>query len=410
MHVPRSQIPHNNKMKIARAIARLNIGGPAIQAVLLTRELADAGHTTSLLVGNVPDSEGSMEYLADEMGVDMVRISRLSREVSPVDDIRAFWTIYRWLKHERPDILHTHTAKAGAVGRLAAIAAGTPCVHTYHGNVFEGYFSRRKTAVYLLIERLLARRTARIIAISPKQSLDLSSRFKVATPERISTVRLGFDLSGFLKIACRRFSENRADKSLTVTWAGRLTGVKDPLMYPKIAALYPNSDSILTFLMAGDGELRPEVEAEKLRLDLGECLRLIGWQRDMNSIYQQTDILLLTSKNEGTPVAAIEAMAAGCAVVLPDVGGVADLMSGQPETHPGFQVFDNGILVTERTPEVFADALRWLASEPQRRTSMGQVASKFAEQNFSKKRLVEEIEKVYVSVLDRRNGRSQIRT
>lgn len=395
-------------MKIARAIARLNIGGPAIQAVLLTRELADAGHATSLLVGSVPDSEGSMEYLADEMGVDLVRIPKLSREVSLFDDIRAFWNIYRWLKRERPDIIHTHTAKAGAIGRLAAFAAGTPCVHTYHGNVFEGYFSRRTSALYVLIERLLARGTARIIAISPKQHQDLSKRFKVATPERISTVRLGFDLSALLEIGRTRHSEKNGDSRLVVTWAARLTDVKEPLMFPKIVALCVNVNSITAFLMAGDGELRPEVEAEKSRLNLGEYLQLIGWQRDMTSVYRQTDILMLTSKNEGTPVSAIEAMAAGCAVILPDVGGVADLMSGQPEEHVGYRVFDNGVLVTERTPEVFSEALCWLASEPRRRARMGQVASKFAEQNFSKERLVKEIEEIYVSVLYRLKGRSKL--
>ncbi len=392
-------------MKIARAIARLNIGGPAIQAVLLTRELADAGHSTSLLVGNVPESEGSMEYLADEMGVDLVRISGLSREVSVFSDLRAFWNLYRWLKRERPDILHTHTAKAGALGRLAAFASGIPCVHTYHGNVFEGYFSRKKSAAYVLIERLLARGTKRIIAVSPRQREDLAGRFRVAPADRISTVRLGFDLDGFLNVAQARFSENNGHRPLSVAWVGRLTAVKDPLMFPKIAALCAGANANTTFLMVGDGELRAQVEAENRSLGLADRLRLIGWQRDMVSIYRQVDTLLLTSINEGTPVAAIEAMAAGCAVVLPDVGGVADLMWGHPENLSGYSLFDNGILVTRRTPETFAAALNWLALNPQRRARMGRAANLFAQQNFSKERLVQEIEKVYVSVLDQRNGR-----
>jgi glycosyltransferase involved in cell wall biosynthesis len=396
-------------MKIARAIARLNIGGPAIQAVLLTRELADAGHATSLLVGTVPESEGSMEYLADEMGVNLVRIHGLSREGSFVSDLRAFWDLYRWLKRERPDILHTHTAKAGALGRLAAIAAGTPCVHTYHGNVFEGYFSRRKTAAYLLIERLLARGTKRIIAISPRQRHDLASRFRVAPAARISTVRLGFDLSRFLKAAQARFAENNGDARLVVAWVGRLAEVKDPLMYPKIAALLKGTELIKSFLMAGDGELGAQVDAEIRRLGLGDRLRRTGWQRDMISIYRQSGILLLTSKNEGTPVAAIEAMAAGCPAILPDVGGVADLMLGNPERRDGYSIFDNGILVARRTPETFADAARWLASEPLQRARMGRAASLFAQRNFSKERLVNEIEKVYQSVLNHSNGR-QTRT
>lgn len=396
-------------MKIARAIARLNIGGPAIQAVLLTRELADAGHTTSLLIGNVPESEGSMEYLADEMGVVPIRVPSLSRAVSPFDDLRAFWDIYRWLRRERPDLLHTHTAKAGAVGRLAAMAAGIPCVHTYHGNVFDGYFSRRKTAVYLLIERLLAAGTGRIIAISPRQRQDLSTRYKVAPPEKISTVPLGFDLTDFLVTGRARLTEPNPRKPLTVAWAGRLAAIKEPLMYPEIAALCANQSSIGTFLMAGDGDLRGEVESAKSRLGLGDRLRLIGWQREMNSIYQQTDVLTLTSKNEGTPVAAIEAMAAGCVVLLPDVGGVADLMSGHPDEHAGYRVFDNGILVTKRTPEVFADALRWLAVQPERRRQMGQAASSFAGQNFSKERLVQDLEKIYAAVLYRKARQPEFR-
>ena len=392
-------------MKIARAIARLNIGGPAIQAVLLTRELADAGHSTSLLVGTVPESEGNMEYLADEMGVSLVRIPGLSREVSPVGDLRALWDLYRWLRRERPDILHTHTAKAGALGRLAAFAAGTPCVHTYHGNVFEGYFSPRKTAVYLLIERLLARTTRRIIAISPRQQRDLAGRFRVAPADRISTVRLGFDLSGFLEIAQARRSESSEQGRLVVGWVGRLTAVKDPLMVPQLVALCAGVNAISEFVMVGGGELEAEVEAERLRLNLEDHLRLTGWQRNMQSTYREIDVLLLTSKNEGTPVTAIEAMAAGCPVILPDVGGVADLLCGNPERRDGYSIFDNGILVARRTPQTFADALKWLASEPQRRMQMGRSASDFAQQNYSKERLVDEIEKVYASVLDPANGR-----
>lgn len=396
-------------MKIARAIARLNIGGPAIQAVLLTRELADAGHTTALLIGNVSESEGSMEYLADEMSINPVRIPGLSQAASPFEDLKAWWEIYRWLKRERPDVFHTHTAKAGALGRLAAIAAGIPCVHTYHGNVFEGYFSRRKTTVYVQIERLLARGTARIIAVSPRQSQDLSTRFKVAPPEKISTVFLGFDLSRFVEIGRARFVEGNIEKPLVVTWAGRFTEIKEPLMYPEVAALCANVTSIAAFLMAGDGELRGEVETQSSRLGLGERLRLVGWQREMSSIYRQTDVFILTSKNEGTPVAAIEAMAAGCVVVLPDVGGVADLMSGQPEDRIGYRIYDNGILVTERTPDAFATALRWLATEPERRLRMSQAASALAEQNFSKERLVKEIQDIYTAVVLRAKMRSELR-
>ena len=191
-------------MKIARIIARLNVGGPARQAILLTQRMNAAGHPSLLLAGQVPAREGNAEYLADQAGVAIHRIRGLSREISIFSDFLAGWEIYRLLRRERPDLVHTHTAKAGLLGRIAAFCARVPCVHTYHGHVFHGYFPPWKTRIFLLLERLLSRCSKKLIAISPLQLHELSQVYRVAPAQKFALVRLGFDLSSFLTIAAAR--------------------------------------------------------------------------------------------------------------------------------------------------------------------------------------------------------------
>src|SRR5437764_2106084 len=154
-------------MKIVRIIARLNVGGPAIHVVLLTRGFLDRGHESHLVVGPVPENEGSMEYYALDRQVTFTRIPELVRPLSPWKDWVAFCKIYRFLRLEKPDLVHTHTSKAGTLGRVAALLAGAPAIfHTFHGSVFDGYFSPAKTRLFLMIERILARFTDRVITVS----------------------------------------------------------------------------------------------------------------------------------------------------------------------------------------------------------------------------------------------------
>jgi glycosyltransferase involved in cell wall biosynthesis len=385
-------------MKIVRIIARLNVGGPAIHVILLTHEFRKRGHESLLVVGPVPETEGNMEYYASKWNVPLVRVSELVRPLSLKNDWVAFWKIFCLLRRERPDIVHTHTAKAGTLGRAAAILAGTPVIlHTFHGNVFDGYFSPARTRLFLFIERLLARFTDRIISVSKSQSDELINRHKIAQPDKFEIVRLGIDLDAFRDVEgdnqCQ--SEDRENRPVVIGWVGRFTEIKDPLLFVDVAVALKSSSTPVKFVMIGDGHLRLAIEARISEYCLQAHFTLSGWQREMAEVYASIDLMALTSMNEGTPVTMIEAMATGRPFVAFDVGGLPDLMTGAPQRYEGFDVFDNGILVGPRDVGIFVKAVSLLVQDPERRVRMGQVGKAFASENFSKERLIQDMEALY---------------
>jgi glycosyltransferase involved in cell wall biosynthesis len=385
-------------MKIVRIIARLNVGGPTIHVVLLTHEFRKRGHESLLVVGPVPETEGNMEYYASKWNVALVRVPELVRPLSLNNDLVAFWKLYRILRRERPDIVHTHTAKAGTLGRAAAILAGTPVIlHTFHGNIFDGYFSPAKTRLFLFIERLLARFTDRIISVSKFQSDELINRFRIGQPDKFQVVRLGIDLDAFREVEgdnqCQ--SEDRENRPLVIGWVGRLTEIKDPLFFVDLAAVMKSSGTPAKFVMVGDGHLRQAIEARISECSLQGDFTLSGWQQEMAEVYSRIDLMVLTSLNEGTPVTMIEAMAAGRPFVAFNVGGLPDLMAGAAQRYEGFDVYDNGILVGIRNTGTFVKAVGLLVQDPERRVRMGQIGKAFAFENFSKERLVQDMEALY---------------
>jgi glycosyltransferase involved in cell wall biosynthesis len=389
-------------MKIVRIIARLNIGGPAIHVVLLTRGFQERGHESHLLVGPVPETEGSMEYYASERNVSFTRIPDLVRPMSPWKDWKSFCEIYRFIRRERPDVVHTHTSKAGALGRLAAILAGTPAIfHTFHGSVFDGYFSRAKTRLFLSIERLLGRFTDRVITVSESLREQLSSVYKIVPDEKIEVVRLGFDLQEFCRIAeDRRIGPQKPNSSpLSIGWVGRFTEIKDPLLFIDFAAALKSSRISAHFTMVGDGPLRPAVEARISERGLSSDFLLTGWQQKMADKYSEMDLIVSTSLNEGTPVTVIEAMATGCPFVAPSVGGMADLITGPPRAGEGYTLFSNGILLSHRNTGSLVRAVSSLASDPQLRQNMGRAGHQFAIANFGQDRLIHDIESLYRTFL-----------
>ncbi len=314
-------------MKIVRIIARLNVGGPAIHAILLTHEFRQRGHDSLLVVGPVPETEGNMEYYASKWNVLLVRVPELIRPLSLKNDWVAFWKIFRLLRRERPDIVHTHTAKAGTLGRAAAILAGTPVIlHTFHGNIFDGYFSPARTRLFLFIERLLARFTDRIISVSKSQSDELINKHKIAQPDKFEIVRLGIDLDEFREVegGNQCHSEDRENRPLVIGWVGRLTEIKDPLFFVDLAAVMKSSGTPAKFVMVGDGHLRQAIEAKISEYSLQGDFTLSGWQQEMAKVYSRIDLIVLTSLNEGTPVTMIEAMATGRPFVAFNVGGLPD--------------------------------------------------------------------------------------
>jgi glycosyltransferase involved in cell wall biosynthesis len=320
---------------VLRLIARLNVGGPAIQVVNLTKRLEAHGYRTVLLRGEEGPQEGSMDHLAEQLGVQPVHVAGLQRELG-LHDLRALLDVMRWLRRVRPRILHTHTAKAGALGRIAVLLSPRHrpdvIVHTFHGHVFKGEFSPRKSKVFARIERLLARGTTRVVAVSEEVRRDLIE-LGVAPPERIEVVRLGFDLGPF----AGRDDEREQIRAQTrerlgippgarvVTVIARVVKVKRIDRFIEMATRLQDLDDVY-FLVAGDGDRRAQLESTPAVRQLGERLVWAGFERDIPAVCFASDVVVLTSDNEGTPVCLIEAQAAALPVVTTNVGGVATVV------------------------------------------------------------------------------------
>ena len=359
-------------MRVLRLITRLNIGGPSIQAITLSERLTPRGFTTRLVHGSLGDGEGDMRYLLSP-SANVESLPPLRRELSPVDDYTAFRRVSAIVRDFRPHIVHTHMAKAGAIGRAAAALYNRSVaptdrariVHTYHGHVLEGYFSPAKTSLFVGIERLLARATDRIIAISPAIRDELLREHRIGRPEQYRVVPLGFDLSALAAIddrarAAARRTLGLDDRAHVISTVGRLTAIKQHHLFLETARLVAQADASALFLIAGDGELRAALEEATRDFGLADRVRFLGWQRDLATIYGASDVFLLTSRNEGTPVALIESLAAGVPGVSTDVGGVGDVLI-DPSV---------GTRVREHDAQALASAVdEWLRAEPRRRAA-----------------------------------------
>jgi glycosyltransferase involved in cell wall biosynthesis len=394
------------RFTIARVIARLNIGGPATQAILMTEAFQKKGYRALLLTGTLPPGEGSMEYLAQERGVQPIKITQLSRKISSLGDLKSLWRLIRIFRRERPVILHTHTAKAGTLGRLAAMMSGVPVrVHTFHGHVFSGYFSPAVTRVFLTIERFLARHTDGIIAISGSQRNELVETYKIAPPDKVFVIPLGFDLERFLRVNGPQGSLRAAaacgPESTLVGWIGRMTAIKDPALFLESAARIHAALPTTQFVMVGDGELRHDCEARIRQATLDSKVTLAGWKRDLCPVYADLDLLLLTSINEGTPLALLEAMASGKSFVATDVGGVRDLMIGTGRKEEGWERFNNGILVP-RDALHLAKAAEYLLLRPELRQAMGCAGREFVRKYYSCTRLASDLEHLYIRLAQKK--------
>ncbi len=393
----------NQDIKIARVIARLNVGGPATQAILMTSAFRSRGYQASLLTGEIAPGEASMEYLARELNVEPVKIATMSRKISYARDLQSWWRLVQIFRREKPTIVHTHTAKAGTLGRLAAMVTGVPVrVHTFHGHVFHGYFSAPLTRLFLAIERLLARRTDCIVAVSESQKRELVEVYRIAPEKKVVSIPLGFALQPFLSVNGREGSLRESlgcePNAFLVGWMGRITAIKAPGLFLESAAMVRAESSNARFVMIGDGELRRWCEERILETRLQGQVSLVGWQRDLRRVYSDLDLLLLTSINEGTPLALLEAMASARPFIATDVGGIRDLMTGEARREQGWERFDNGILAP-RDPRVIAKAVQYLQSQPEIRRDMGLAGRHFVRARFSEGRLADELENLYLRLV-----------
>ena len=407
-------------IKIVRVIARLNVGGPAKHVAWLTAGLQNGEWESLLVAGSVPPGEEDMGYFAEGLGVRPILLKEMSREISPKDVI-TIWKLYRLFKREKPNLVCTHTAKAGTVARSAgllyrwltpATLIGRPrnCyfIHTYHGHIFHNYYGRLKTRMFLLIEKLLARViTDRLIVIGKQQRQEIHETFGVGRAEQIVVVPLGLDLGVFAEPQKRRQifrKELRAEEDeILVGIVGRLTEIKNHQLFLEAVARYKaeaaTNGGRVRFVVVGDGNLALRLKERATTLDLKEDVIFAGSRRDPENFYAGLDIVALTSKNEGTPLTLIEAMANGIPVISTAVGGVVDLLGEPVSEGSQFKICQRGISVRPGDAAAFAAGLKRLVDDPDLRKELGARGREFAARNHSRERLIEDLSALYRSVI-----------
>jgi glycosyltransferase involved in cell wall biosynthesis len=435
-------------MKIVRVIARLNVGGPAKHVVWLTRGLQTSAllednqkACESLLVaGTVPPGEDDMGYFATENGVTPIFVPEMSREISFKDAVTV-GKLYKLFRRERPDIVHTHTAKAGTVGRLAGFCyrwltpnalLGRPraCrfVHTYHGHIFHSYYGPLKTRIFLMIEKTLARLiTDRIVVISEQQRREINEEFGVGRARQFSVIPLGLDLGVLADWRARGQSfrdELRLSPSdILVGIVGRLTEIKNHELFLRAAAQFKSEvaaqsqsspNARVRFIVVGDGALRKTLEQQAQALGLQADVIFTGSRRDLEDVYPALDVVALTSRNEGTPLTLIEAMANARVVISTAVGGVVDLLGPPVSSAVGndvavsqspagrFQICARGISVPPDDAAAFAAGLARLVTDATLRRESGERGLQFVTAQYSKARLLEDVKKLYKDLLAER--------
>lgn len=385
-------------VKIVRIISRLNVGGPAIQAITLTRLLRPFGYQTLLLCGREDPREGNMDYLAHELEVSPVCIDSLRRNPG-VHDLKALLTLVIQLRRARPQVVHTHTAKAGTLGRLAALIAlpgrHRILVHTFHGHSLTGYFNPGIARIYLAIERALARHTSKLIAVSEEVRDELVS-LGVAPYARFEIIPLGFDLRPFTVSPVDRDRQRNALRrelgfspdAKVVTLVARLAPIKRVDRFLRVARLVAER-SDARFMIVGDGELGDILRASVDARWLGDRLSWIGFRRDIPAVCFASDVVTLTSDNEGTPVSLIEAQAAGVPVVSTNVGGVRSVVL---DGH-------TGIVADAGDDQALADAVLDILQDTALAQRLAAAARAHALHAFSIERLVQNLDRLYAALL-----------
>ncbi len=377
------------RLRVLRVITRLNVGGPALQAMLLTERLDPARFKSMLVAGEPGPAEGDMLELR-RTALRAVVVPGLGREISPVADARSLVRLVRIVRAFRPHIVHTHMAKAGLLGRAAARLGGVPIlIHTFHGNVLRGYFDPVRARLFLELERALGRASTRIVAISPSQREEIR-RLGIAREPRLIEIPLGIDLAPFLDAPRGELRRELGipDDDPLVGIVGRLVPIKAIEVFIEAMALVARSSSRARFVIVGDGELRPALESLVRARGLNGRLHFLGWRADLRPVYGDLDVVVLTSGNEGTPVSILEALAAGRPVVATAVGGVPDVIGPN----------ERGILVPPRDPRAVAHAVEDLLARPADASRLGRAGRSHVYPAYDIGTLVGRIERLYTDL------------
>ncbi len=392
--------------KVLRIINRFNLGGPTYNVAYLSHYMAPEFETI-LVGGTKDDTEDSSEHILKNLGLTPLIIPEMKRSVNLREDRKAYLKIREIILDFRPDIVHTHASKAGTLGRLAASACKVPVIlHTFHGHVFHSYFGTAKTLLYKNIERYLAAKSTRIIAISAKQKEELSLVHRICPANKIEIIPLGFDLERFRnnkeeKRADFRRTYRLDEDELVIMIIGRLVAVKNHRLFLEaIRYVTKNSKKRIRAFIVGDGEERSHIEAMATEMGLeftdgkdrrtGLTVNFTSWIHDADWACAGADIIALSSFNEGTPVSLIEAQAAGKPIVTTDTGGIANVLL------PG----KTALLSQAGDDLSFSKNMLELVENNELRHSMSALGWEFVKSEFHYTRLVEDMKKLYRQLLE----------
>ncbi len=392
-------------VKVLRIINRFNLGGPTYNVAYLTKYLSDEYET--LLIGGAKDeTEESSDFIVTDLGLKPIIIEEMKREINLIDDIKAYRKIKQIIKEFKPDIVHTHASKAGTIGRLAAYHCAVPViVHTFHGHVFHSYFGRVKTTLFKNIERYLAGKTTAIIAISEKQKEELVEEHKICKSDKVRVIPLGFDLSKFQanifeKRNCFRKKYHVDDDELVITIIGRLVPVKNHQLFLEgIKYVSERTTKKIRAFIVGDGECRNRIESKARELEIPfvdssksektVLLTFTSWIKEIDVVLSGSDILTLTSFNEGTPVSLIEAQAANVPIVSTNVGGIENIVIPQI----------TALLCENNNKKDYSEQLLFLVENDSLRSEMSKNGWGHVQEKFHYTRLVSNVEALYKKLL-----------
>ena len=385
--------------KVLRIINRFNIGGPTYNATFLSRFLDDEYET--LLIGGLPEKEEADSlHILEEYGLSPMLISEMQRVPSFKSDKAAYRKIKQIIEEFKPDIVHTHAAKAGALGRKAAKACGVPViVHTFHGHVFHSYFGKVKTNIFKFIERRLAKKSDGIIAISDIQKQEIANVHKICPSNKIKVIPLGFDLDKFQKETSKREDVrkkyNLQKEEIAIAIIGRLAPIKNHALFLSVVEdVLKKTSKKVKFFIVGDGEERANIEERvaDLNAEFKDAILMTSWIKNIGEFNAGMDIICLTSNNEGTPVSLIEAQAGNLAVVSTDVGGVRDIVK-EGET---------GYIVPKNNVNLFSEKLLFLIEDDETRKRFSENGWNFVREKFHYTTLVKNVNEYYKELLDKK--------
>lgn len=396
--------------RVLRILNRLAVGGPLLNASYLTKYMAPE-FETMLVVGERESHEKDASFVTDALGIKPVFIPEMGRAIVPGRDYIAYRKMKKLIKEFNPDIVHSHAAKPGAIGRMAARALNVPAiVHTYHGHVFHSYFHPLKTRLFINIERKLGKKTDAIIAISEQQRKELAEDFRIAPPEKFHVIPLGLDLDKFQENREEKRRKFRAsfgipDDTVVLTITGRLVPIKNHSMFlDGIRHLLDQSGQKFKAFIVGDGESRKMLEEKARQLNIGfttekdqhhdKTLVFTSWRSDIDFINAGSDVIVLTSLNEGTPVSLIEALAAGKPVVSTRVGGIEDVVREN----------ETGLLSDITDAAGFCRNLKRMTEDRELRINFGEAGQKYVMEKYSYRRLVKDMAALYYELLSSKNN------